>query len=224
MFLHKLAQLTTGFTPIVDKKYAKEDYLAIDLSGNNKALNAIDITNANEFEAYVKQLVEQNNKKLAQGGYLEKRALYQRSKYFTNTQEVRNTHLGIDVWAPTGTNIVAPIDGEIYGIANNDNFGDYGPTIILQHNFFSESFYSLYGHLDLQSLDQNAIGKEIKAGTSFAKLGGPAVNGDYAPHLHFQLIKNLEGKTNDYPGVCSEKDVAFYKENCPDPNILLKID
>jgi len=49
------------------------------------------------------------------------------------------------------------------------------------------------------------------------------INGDYAPHLHFQIIIDMEEKTGDYPGVCSENKLEFYKNNCPNPNLLLKI-
>jgi hypothetical protein len=54
-------------------------------------------------------------------------------------------------------------------------------------------------------------------------LGLPPINGDYAPHLHFQIIIDMENKKGDYPGVCSSKTLAFYLQNCPDPNLLLKI-
>jgi hypothetical protein len=54
-------------------------------------------------------------------------------------------------------------------------------------------------------------------------LGLPPINGDYAPHLHFQIIINMENKLGDYPGVCSLKMLDFYSKNCPDPKVLLKI-
>ncbi len=63
----------------------------------------------------------------------------------------------------------------------------------------------------------------VQKGQQIATLGLPPINGDYAPHLHFQIIIDMEGKFGDYPGVCSENTLAFYKENCPDPNGLLKI-
>ena len=67
------------------------------------------------------------------------------------------------------------------------------------------------------------MGDIVKKGERIATLGLPPINGDYAPHLHFQIIIDMEGKVGDYPGVCSEKTLPFYKSNCPDPNILLKI-
>ena len=110
----------------------------------------------------------------------------------------------------------------MHSVQNNDNFGDYGPTIILEHNYNQNSFYTLYGHLSLSSL-QIPIGKKVLKGEEIAILGDAEVNGDYAPHLHFQIIKDLEGRSGDYPGVCSKKDLEVFKKNCPDPNLLLKI-
>jgi murein DD-endopeptidase MepM/ murein hydrolase activator NlpD len=75
----------------------------------------------------------------------------------------------------------------------------------------------------LESLDGKTEGAAVKKGAIIGQLGAPPVNGDYAPHLHFQIIGNLQGKKGDYPGVCSKTDLGFYKENCPDPNLLLKI-
>ena len=67
------------------------------------------------------------------------------------------------------------------------------------------------------------MGDIVKKGEQIATLGLPPINGDYAPHLHFQIIIDMEGKIGDYPGVCNEKTLLFYKSNCPDPNLLLKI-
>ena len=101
--------------------------------------------------------------------------------------------------------------------------GDYGPTIILEHEIEGFTFYTLYGHLSLESLEGKSVGQIVKKGQKIAELGKPPINGDYAPHLHFQIIKNIENKKGDYSGVCSEKDLDFYTENCPNPNFLLKI-
>jgi hypothetical protein len=54
-------------------------------------------------------------------------------------------------------------------------------------------------------------------------LGDTSVNGDYPPHLHFQIIKDIQGYQGDYPGVSSKKDLDFYRNNCPNPNTLLKL-
>ena len=49
------------------------------------------------------------------------------------------------------------------------------------------------------------------------------MNGDYAPHLHFQIIKDVQDFVGDYPGVCSKMDLEFYKKNCLDPELLLRL-
>jgi murein DD-endopeptidase MepM/ murein hydrolase activator NlpD len=81
----------------------------------------------------------------------------------------------------------------------------------------------LYGHLSLDSLNGKKVGDFVEKGKQIATLGLPPINGDYAPHLHFQIIIDMENKKGDYPGVCSSKTLAFYLQNCPDPNLLLKI-
>lgn len=43
----------------------------------------------------------------------------------------------------------------------------------------------------------------FKKGKKLAALGNSFENGDYAPHLHFQIIKNIENYTGDYPGVAA---------------------
>jgi len=177
------------------------------------------------MEYYICNLLKKNNKKVAWGGYLEQRAIYKRSNHFNqlDIETERNIHLGIDLWVEAGTGVLAVCDGVIHSFQDNINFGDYGPTIILKHIFKNITFYSLYGHLSRASLVGKEVGQMVKKGQVIAQLGTSAVNGDYAPHLHFQIIKDLQGKKGDYPGVCSKVDLHYYSENCPDPNMLLKI-
>ncbi len=154
----------------------------------------------------------------------ETRNLYQRSTVFKNTNsDERNIHIGLDLWINESAPIHAALDGTIHSFQNNIALGDYGPAIILEHTISGVTFYTLYGHLSLESLDGKAEGQKVTKGEVIGTLGAPPVNGDYAPHLHFQIIIDMEGKTGDYPGVCGEKTLTFYEDNCPDPNLLLKI-
>jgi murein DD-endopeptidase MepM/ murein hydrolase activator NlpD len=84
-------------------------------------------------------------------------------------------------------------------------------------------FYTLYGHLNRSSIKTLRKNYQISKGQVIGWLGGSKVNGDYAPHLHFQIIKNIESYEGDYPGVSSQNDLAFYRANCPDPNLILKL-
>lgn len=184
----------------------------------------INLTDAAEIETYIEKQKKNYAAKVAFGGYLEKRNLYQRSTHFKNNEtNERNIHIGIDLWAPAGTAIICPLDGWIHSFKNNNTIGDYGPTLILKHPLENHTFYTLYGHLSLESIKNLKIGMPFKKGQELAVLGNPSENGDYAPHLHFQIIKNIGDYVGDYPGVCSLLDLDFYMENCPDPNLLLKI-
>ncbi len=216
--------LKTKEVKVIDSDIDYSDYVAIDLSANNTDLAKIDITSAANFEDYIVSYLWKNNAKVAFGGYQEIRNLYQRSSVFKNDiSDERNIHIGMDLWIKAGTKVLAALDGKIHSFQNNTALGDYGPTIILEHKLENVTFYTLYGHLSLESLNDKKAGTKVKKEGIIATLGAAPINGDYAPHLHFQIIVDMENKVGDYPGVCSEKDVAFYSQNCPNPNTLLKI-
>lgn len=211
---------------VIDKKYSKSDYTNIDLSVSNESLNKINVNHPKEMEEFINEFTKMNNAKVAIGGYLEVRNLYKRSKYFNeqaNPSNERNIHLGVDIWAKEGTKVLAALDGEIHSFKNNTNHGDYGPCIVLKHQLEESVFYTLYGHLSLDSIKDVKIEQSVKQGDEIAQLGDSSINGDYAPHLHFQIIKDMQNNFGDYPGVCSLNQLSFFKENCPNPMELLGI-
>lgn len=211
--------------PLLGTQLSKNDYVPLDLSICNSSLKEVDVSSSKALEVFIWDYLVNNNAKVAYGGYLEQRYIYRRSSYFNacSSESERNIHLGLDLWIDAGTPIYAPLDGTLHSFSNNTNYGDYGPTLVLKHTFGAQQFYTLYGHLSLESLEQKQVDDTIKAGEQIATLGIVEVNGDYPPHLHFQIIKDLQNYTGDYPGVCSLKDLDFYKENCPDANLLLNL-
>ena len=201
-----------------------EAYVSIDLSAAHLLLNDVDVQSSDSFAVYISNYLKSRLKQVAYGGYLELRSLYTRSHHFHQHKEnQRNIHLGIDLWYEAKTPVLAAFEGFIHSFKNNSNFGDYGPTIILEHCIDGMSFFTLYGHLSLDSIAHLEVGVEVKANEIIGYLGTAEVNGDYPPHLHFQIIKDMQGNFGDYPGVCSVDDLDFYKENCPDPNLILKL-
>ena len=104
---------------------------------------------------------------------------------------------------------------KIHSFQNNTALGDYGPVIILEHTIDGFTFHTLYGHLSEDSLDGKKIGQIVKKGEQIGNLGLPPINGDYAPHLHFQIIIDMEDIKGDYAGVCSLNTLDFYSNNCP---------
>lgn len=209
---------------VLDANIPKSKYVSLDLSKNNLELTKVNLSSSLEFSRYINSYLKKHNAMVAFGGYSEIRTLYNRSRYFTNGAfEKRNIHIGLDLWCDTQTPVYTPLDATIHSFKNNTNFGDYGPTIILKHVIENVEFYTLYGHLSLESIQGLKIGKPYKQGDAIATLGNVSVNGDYPPHLHFQIIKDMQGYVGDYPGVCNEKDLGFYSKNCPNPDVLLKL-
>ncbi|MFP4845612.1 peptidoglycan DD-metalloendopeptidase family protein [Winogradskyella sp. PE311] len=211
--------------PLIDVSIANNSYVSLDLSIDNRDLITVNVSSSTDLENYIWNFMRIKNAKVAYGGYLEKRGIYNRSDYFNklNPDEERNIHLGLDLWVEAGTPIYAPLDATVHSFNNNTNYGDYGPTLILKHSFDAIEFYTLYGHLSLDSLKGKRLDEQIKSGQQIAVLATSEVNGDYPPHLHFQIIKDIKDYKGDYPGVSNNLDLEFYKRNCPDPNWLLNL-
>lgn len=209
-----------GPIPILGRNIPVTSYCPIDLSVNNRELDTISISSAEACQQYVSHVLDREKSKVAYGGYMEKRNLYEDSERF-NGMEPRNIHLGVDFWCDAGTEVLAPLDGIVHSFANNADYGNYGPTIILTHKISGKRFHTLYGHLSLRSLEGLYVGKVINTGTILGALGTPEVNVGYAPHLHFQLIRDIGDYQGDYPGVCSKSDLKYFSDNCPNPNFIL---
>lgn len=204
----------------LDDSITRDQFCSLDLSVSNKNINSVDITNLKICQQYIDDILEKNAARVAYGGYLEKRNLYIDKSSFSEVEASRNIHLGIDFWTVAGTKVITPLNGKVHSFKNNRTIGDYGPTIILIHEIEGFIFHTLYGHLSLQSIENIQVGQEFEKGITLATLGTPDINVNYAPHLHFQIIIDMEGMQGDYPGVCSEDKLEFYTKNCPDPNIL----
>jgi len=202
--------LKTDYSPIMGLKYSKEDYLLLDLSVENAELPLFD--SPDMMTDYIKSNLTAADKKLAYGGYLEKRNLYQ-SDLFLSQGPIRDIHLGVDVWCDALTPIYCPYEGQVYSIAYNGNALDYGYTLIIQHS----DFYTLYGHLSHHINDMWKIGQSVQQSKIIAYTGEPHENGGWSPHIHFQVMKDMNNNIGDYPGVCAEADLAYYSDNCPDP-------
>ncbi|MBD8488812.1 peptidoglycan DD-metalloendopeptidase family protein [Echinicola sp. CAU 1574] len=222
--MQKLTQLLkdTSFYPIMGVELNHENTLVMDFTANNTDLKAVDLGDTQAFSEYVFGLLADASCAFGIGGYMEPRAIYQRSEVFgTSPEDFRNIHLGVDIWAEPGQAVYAPLDGKIHSFQDNGAFGNYGPAIILEHQLKGEIFYSLYGHLKRSDLIGLEVGQQILAGQVFCHIGPYPENGDWPPHLHFQLIVDLEGNRGDYPGVCAEKDQDRYQRNCPDPKWII---
>ena len=163
------------------------------------------------------------------GHYLEPRLVYTTDGYLTAPTAVegrRTMHIGIDLFAPDGRPVHAPLDGEVVTAIDRANPQDYGGTVVLRHmTDGGDAFFTLYGHLDPASISGLKTGDKVGSGAPFATLGSSAVNGGWQPHLHFQLAMCLpDGETvsvDDWPGVADADDLAYFSALYPNPADLL---
>jgi murein DD-endopeptidase MepM/ murein hydrolase activator NlpD len=203
----------------------EEKLVQMDFTANNKELTAEIVNDTNRFIQYINAQLKAAEAKYGIGGYSEQRTLYARSKVFDakDGEEPRRLHLGIDIWGKPYTRVMAPMDGIIHSYAFNNAYGDYGATIVLSHRLDDISFYTLYGHLSLNSIKNLHEGKSVKQGDVFTEFGIPFENGQWPPHLHFQIILDMQGMKGDYPGVCKNSEREFYLNNCPNPDLILQM-
>lgn len=208
---------------IIDAELSDKNVFLFDLTDQNKELYEFDLDDTNAFNDYIFGKLKKEKKKVGVGGYFEDRLIYKRSKHFDNDGEPRSIHLGIDIWLPAGTEIYSPLPGVVHSFKNNTTFGDYGYTVILEHLIEGETFYTLYGHLSEMSIQDKEVGKQIRRGDVIATLGEPHENGNWPPHLHFQVITDMKGNKGDFPGVAPPSAKEYYHDLCVDPNLILKI-
>ncbi|MGB0523619.1 MAG: aminotransferase class III-fold pyridoxal phosphate-dependent enzyme [Flammeovirgaceae bacterium] len=181
----------------------------------------------NELSAYkIHKLQRKHPHTIISGGYLETRPFYITDAYQkkgNNGPEYRAVHLGVDFWVDGNTPIHALFDGTVVCIHNNDYNKDYGPTLILEHRVTEKLiFYTLYGHLTKSTLSMHQLGDVVKKGSLIAYVGEDHENGNWVPHLHFQVMLDLLGNTENFPGVAFPNQLTVWKSICPDPNLLFK--
>ena len=224
MMLEGLLNKRAGdFHPIVPFNQAADKLFSFDFSENNKELTTEQIADTESFANYINSKLKTNNCKYGIGGYNEHRTLYARSKHFDAGEEPRRLHLGIDIWGEAGTKVMSPADAIVHSFAFNNNDSDYGATIILTHNIEGNSFHTLYGHLSLNSIKNLREGKRITKGEVFTEFGMRFENGNWPPHLHFQIILNMENWKGDYPGVCKFSERDHWLKNSPDADFILQM-
>ena len=205
---------------------ASQPCCVLDLSPRNPALHGFDPGITPDFTAFIWRQMAAADASYAAGGYGENRTLYAMSPVFSprgDSAEPRTLHLGVDLWLTAGSSVHAVLPGRVHSCQDNAAFGDYGPTILLEHALDGRLFYTLYGHLARESLAASPVGKPVQAGELLGWLGTPEVNVGWPPHLHFQIITDLLGHSGDYPGVCRPSEAEQWLARCPDPNLLLRL-
>jgi peptidoglycan LD-endopeptidase LytH len=217
-------QGNNAFHAVVPFDAGRDVLYTFDFTEHNSLLTSEEIADTDRFAAWIDRTLRQHQARYGIGGYDEHRTLYARSRHFGGQDEPRRLHLGIDIWGPSGTRVMAPLEGLVHSFGFNNNDSDYGATMILTHNLGGISFHTLYGHLSLNSLKNLSEGQHIAKGEVIAEFGMRFENGNWPPHLHFQCITDMQGWKGDYPGVCRFSERQQWLDNCPDPNLILRMD
>jgi murein DD-endopeptidase MepM/ murein hydrolase activator NlpD len=159
------------------------------------------------------------------GLYGEHRSVYATPQFADRASvERRTVHMGIDVFAPAGTPVYAPLAGVVRSVVYNADPLDYGHTLILQHQG-PTPFYTLYGHMGGSLPRLLAVGDRVTPGQVIAHFGDWHENGGWAPHLHFQIMTTmLEQTDGNFFGVGHEGLWPVWAQICPDPNLILRLD
>ena len=159
------------------------------------------------------------------GSYFEKRSVYATPQFADMASpEWRTMHLGIDVFAPAGTPVYAPLAGRVLHLTYNAERLDYGHTLILEHDAGGVPFYTLYGHLGASLPTLLTKGDTVASGQLIAHLGDWHENGGWAAHIHFQVMTDmLDQNSGNFFGVGHESLSDVWAEICLDPNLILRL-
>ncbi|WP_157842698.1 M23 family metallopeptidase [Bacillus alkalisoli] len=85
-------------------------------------------------------------------------------------------HKGIDIAAPTGTDVVAAFDGEVI---KSYYSGSYGHVVFLQH---PNGVETVYAHLHRRMVEEGA---KVSKGETIGQVG--STGHSTGPHLHFEV-------------------------------------
>lgn len=212
------------FAPILPPDLRTAPAPVLDLSVSSPLVHGDPAANdAARLGARIRQAMTDAGAAVAIGRYDEPRLIYTASFFALDSSERRTLHIGLDLFAEAGTAVHAPLPGVVHAAADQDAPQDYGPVIVLRHESPAGPFFTLYGHLSRESVATLTVGQEIGAGDQFAALGTAAENGQWPPHLHFQIITDLLALDAAFPGVAPASQRAAWRSLCPDPNLIVGV-
>jgi murein DD-endopeptidase MepM/ murein hydrolase activator NlpD len=196
--------------------------IVLDLSAGSVALgDPLMGMTVGRFTERMQLRMQEAGTRFAYGRWGERRELYGNEHFAVDDPErKRDVHLGVDLFCDPDTPVRAPLPGRVILEANNARELDYGPLLVLEHDLSGTPFYTLYGHLSSASTVVIEPGQAVEAGEIIARVGEPPENGNWSPHLHFQVILDLLGMDADFPGVCSVHDCARWFSLSPLPSVF----
>ncbi|MGQ0604885.1 MAG: aminotransferase class III-fold pyridoxal phosphate-dependent enzyme, partial [Anaerolineales bacterium] len=140
------------------------------------------------------------------GRYREARLMYSQSN---SAAEPRTVHLGVDVFAPEGTPVCAPMDGVVERIEPN--------RIVIKHIIGARHavpLWTVYSGVT-QSVQSGA---RIQRGQTLAVIAPTGAAQSLPAHLHFQIACD---DLAEHPALIPSSEREVWQSLCPDPNLIL---
>lgn len=210
------------FAGVLKPSLTKPKVLALDLTATGPDAGAWATLDAAGAERLIAERVGQAGADFAIGLYAEDRIVYRGDAYETPTAGQRRTvHLGIDLFAPAREPVHAPFAGAVAFIHDDAVDFGFGPTVLLEHRTEEgDIFWTLYGHLSRQSVARLAVGQAVARGEAFCTLGEASENGNWSPHLHFQIVTDHLGLGARMHGVGVGEQWQVWRAISPDPSVV----
>jgi 4-aminobutyrate aminotransferase-like enzyme/Ser/Thr protein kinase RdoA (MazF antagonist) len=226
-----LLEHQSEFGRILDADLKSETLKTFDLSVASTDLGLPDeIDSPAKLSKRLFDQMREKGARIGVGRYLEPRIIYANDDFVVGGEhgpERRTMHMAHDYFLEAGEPVFAPIPGRVHSFQDNTSELDFGPCILLEHQVLHRdqtiTFYTLYGHLTRTSLEGLQVGQRIEANQKFAEIGPYPENGNWPPHLHFQVITDLLGQRGEFPGVARPSELAVRKSISLDPNLIAQI-
>ena len=204
------------FAPIL--KRDKSRTTRIDLSVTSPHAAHLATLDGPDFDLWCEEQIADAD--FAIGAYGEERGIY-KGEAFAQAEGRRSTHIGIDFFAPAGEPVHAPLAGRVAFLHDDAVPYGFGPTVLLQHEADGVTFWTLYGHLSRDGFARLRLGQSIAKGQEFAAFGAGHENGNWPPHLHFQIVTDHLGLGGRMHGVGVGRDWQIWRDIAPDPSVIL---
>jgi 4-aminobutyrate aminotransferase-like enzyme len=210
-----------NLAPLMRPHPARQAKHVLNLGSLDEPLAAASAAQDNDgAERAYAELVREHGFTLGLGPWGERRIIYTAPFFESVLAEGkrRNVHLGLDIFAPAGTEMFTPLAATVVAATINPEPQDYGGLILLEHEPEPGlRFWTLWGHLDHASARERRIGERLEAGAFVARLGDYAENGGWAPHVHLQLITVPYEDASIVPGVGEEDFIPIWEDLYPRP-------
>ncbi|WP_374653210.1 aminotransferase class III-fold pyridoxal phosphate-dependent enzyme [Dongia sp.] len=212
------------FGPVVAAPLGRDHVAILDASLAPERLSHPSRDGGGNLTAWWRAAAARVAPRIGIGRYAEDRGIYDHPGE-PRDENPRRIHHAIDIFLAAGTEILCPFPGTIEDFGNDTERHGFGGILILRHETDEGApFWTFYGHLAPAGLAALEHGQGVAPGAVIGRLAAEAENGDWPPHLHFQLMTHLMGwKAAQVIGLSWAGQWELWREICPDPNIILGI-